>query len=293
MDELRLRTVLQRVRLLPTFPEIVRNLVTLMDDPNASASDLKKYLDPSSASEILRVANTAYFGSKSFRTITSLEHAIAIIGFDHLSHILLQMPFISLLDKADPIFQRRGYVEHAIATASLSKILSEALLLAEPKVCYVAGLLHDIGVIVIYSRMKEEWQRIVALVQEGKGRIEAEREVLLFDHGYVGGLLLDMWNLPREIVVAVMFHHDLEGTKEFGEYAKVVDLANRLAKEMSRGEILSFEQFSQRYGGQISLLVGEGVCSFLALLENIYVQMRKMRVGIEKIGEAYDKGACR
>lgn len=294
MDEIAVITVLRKIKVLPTFPNIVRNLILLMEDPATSASDLKKHLDPSLASEILRVANTAYFGSRNFRSISSLEHAIAIIGFNHLSHILLQMPFLSLLQEGDSSFLRKGYVEHSMMTACLSKMLSELLPLAEPKAVYVAGLLHDVGIIVMYARMKQEWNRVLTLIRHGKGRLEAERQVLSFDHGYLGGLLLEMWNVPKEVVEAVMFHHNVESAREFKEYARVVSMANGLAKEVAPEEDMpSFERFFQRYSPQILPFCEHSPTKVLPLMERLYMQARRTKAEITRMGEGDDKGTHR
>jgi HD-like signal output (HDOD) protein len=97
MDRDRILHKLKEIDMLPTFPATVGTVMSLIRDPMSSAADLAKSMDPSMVSEVLRIANTAYFGTRSFRNISSIEHAIAIIGLEHLSSVIIQMPFMSMM----------------------------------------------------------------------------------------------------------------------------------------------------------------------------------------------------
>lgn len=291
MDQFFLERKLQKIEILPTFPEIIRKIISVLEDPLSSASDLKKFLDPSTASEILRIANTAYFGSRSFRRISSIEHAIAVIGFDHLSYIILQMPFLSLLEPGRSAFEKKEYLEHSMTVALFSKTLSEFLFLGEPKELYVAGMLHDIGILILYSRFQREWNEILSLIERGMRRIDAERRVLSFDHGFIGGTLLMLWNLPFSIAKAVMHHHTPEQAGDYKEYAEVLNIANGLAKNMKVAEKnIAFEEFFERYKGSLVPLCQERICNEIALLERLYLQLIKIKEHLSLVGEEDGKG---
>jgi HD-like signal output (HDOD) protein len=88
---------IKKINILPTFPDIVDGIMNVIENPMSSASDLAKNMDPSMVGEVMRVANMAYFGTRNFRNISTIEHAIAIIGYEHLSYILLQMPFLKMI----------------------------------------------------------------------------------------------------------------------------------------------------------------------------------------------------
>jgi len=287
---------LKRINMIPTFPDVVKTLTSILENPLASASTLVPYLDPSTGSEILRVANTAYFGSKSFRNINTIEHAIAVIGFEHLSYILLQMPFLSLIEP-DSTFAKKEFIKHTFTCAAFSKILSSFLYLANPNETYMAGMLHDIGIIIMYSHFREEWDRIVYIIKsEKKYRLQAEKEVLGLDHGYMGGLFLNLWNIPEPIVESVMFHHEIESSKIYRDYTFVVNIANSLSNKLKLTEnINSFDDFFKCYGESLSFLPDNEkrlIIHKTPLYENLYNQLIEINNYVENKGEKNDQGTC-
>ncbi|MDW8002873.1 MAG: HDOD domain-containing protein [Deltaproteobacteria bacterium] len=226
-----IREKLKEIKVLPTFPSIVQGVIEVLEDPKSSARDLAKRMDASMTSEVLRIANSAYYGTRSFRTIDSIEHAIAIIGFQSLFSIVLQMPFLRMVVGEETGFDEKEYLRHTLLTAAISKTLSRSLKLGEPSALYISGIMHDVGKIVICSFFKEEWKDILRLKTENKlPAYLVEREILGVDHGYVGGAILDEWNIPEIIVESVMFHHTPEEAQNHVDGAQCVYFANAIAK---------------------------------------------------------------
>ena len=158
---------LRQIDILPTFPKIVAEILTLIDDPMSSASDLARHMDPSMAGEVLRIANTAYFGTRSFRTITTIERAIAVIGYEHLAYIVLQMPFLGMIQGTDNTFDRKLFITHAITCGILAKLIgSSAASPVDHNEIYISGILHDIGRIIMYRYFKKEWQEMLNLIKD-------------------------------------------------------------------------------------------------------------------------------
>jgi HD-like signal output (HDOD) protein len=240
---------LRKIGILPTFPYIVSGVASVIEDPMSSASDLARHMDPSMVGEVLRIANTAYFGTRNFRQITTIERAIAVIGYDHLAHVLLQMPFLSMVQGTDKTFDRRGFVKHAITCGVVSKVMSSALRMGNPNEVFISGIMHDIGMIIIYRYFQGAWQKILSLVAErGISRVDAEREVLSADHGYVGAALLEMWNIPKPITDAVMFHHCPEQAPDNTENATATYLGNMFSKGVDfMADLQSFDDFLARH----------------------------------------------
>ncbi len=235
---------LKEIKLLPTFPNIVTEVLKIIDDPMSSASDLAKHLDPSMAGEILRIANSAYFGTRNFRGISTIEHAIAVVGYERLSHIILQMPFVSMVKGNDNVFDRNKFVRHSILCGVISNALSQATSLGTPNEVYLSGMMHDIGVIVIYRYFEREWDEISTLVRDSHmSRLEAERLVFSEDHGYIGAELLDLWNVPKPITDSIRFHHNPEKAEENKEDVVVTYLGNALTRRIGPGDPGSFAGF--------------------------------------------------
>jgi HD-like signal output (HDOD) protein len=169
---------LKHIEFLPTFPHIVGEVMGILEDPKSSASDLVRHMDPSLIGEVLKVANSAYFGRKNFRGIGTVEQAVAAIGYTGLSSLVLQMPFLSMVKMGDSLFDRKGFMRHSLSCGILAKTVSSIFHMGNPNTVYVSGMLHDIGIIVIYQYFKEESRRINALMaQKGLSRLAAEREV--------------------------------------------------------------------------------------------------------------------
>lgn len=254
MDNDYILNKLKKVDMLPTFPGTVGTVMSLIQDPLSSAADLAKNMDPSMVSEVLRIANTAYFGTKNFRNISSIEHAIAIIGLEHLSSIVLQMPFISMV-KGDTAFDREKFMEHSIMCGVLSKAISSSVRLGNPNEVYIGGMMHDIGAIIFYRYFRNEWDRVCSLVREkGMPWPEAEKEIFAMDHGYIGAMLLELWNIPRGITDCVMFHHCPDRAKENRGNVKAVHLGNRFSRLINiHDDLPNFDDFLSRYRSFLNL----------------------------------------
>jgi len=239
-DELDIVNGLKRIEMIPTFPNIVKEVMDVIENPLSSASDLVTHLDPPMVSEIMKVANSAYYGTRNFRKISSVEHAIAIIGFEQLSFIILQMPFISLINEKDRAFDRFKYISHSLITGAIGKGISESLKLGNPNEVYISGIMHDLGIIVLYRYFKEEWKAITSLMElQNMSRLDAEKEVLTMDHGYFAALLFDLWNIPDAIIEAVRFHHSPEYAKNIKQHVLATYIANRLAKRVDLKDVCS------------------------------------------------------
>lgn len=220
------------IEFLPTLPSIVGEVMSIIEDPRSSASDLVKHMDPSLVGEVLKVANSAYFGRNSARRISTVEQAVATIGYTGLSSIVLQMPFLSILSGDDNAFDRHAFVRHSLTVAVLARTVSLAFNLGDTNTVYVSGLLHDIGSIVIYQYFNGEWNLINDLVVAGRlSRLEAEREVFSLDHAGIGSMLLERWELPEPIVESVRLHHSREDIED-DENAYITWLANNMGKEI-------------------------------------------------------------
>jgi putative nucleotidyltransferase with HDIG domain len=293
-DDLRKR--IGSIESLPTFPSMVGKMMNIIEDPKSSVSDLVKHMDPSLVGEVLKVANSAYFGRKSFRRIGTVEQAVATIGYSGLSSIVLQMPFLAMLKRDDAVFDRRGFVLHSLAVGVLARTVSSTFNLGNPNIVYVSGLLHDIGSIVIYQYFNEEWNRIGELIErERLSRLEAERQILTTDHAGVGCLLLEKWDLPDAIVESVRLHHTRDDIGD-NENAYVTWLANNSAKEIDlHGDLTHFNVFFDK---QRELLRAEMPERYLLkhhveLFERAYDNLKSAQVFLERTSETNDdQGSC-
>lgn len=281
---------LRKIDVLPTFPAVVGEVISVIEDPMSSAADLAKNMDPSMASEVLRIANTAYFGTRSFRKIVSIEHAIAIVGLEQISQIILHMPFLSMM-QGEGEHDREMFVRHSMICGILSRVVSRTLHAGDEHSVYIGGLMHDIGAIVIYRYFHDEWAAIKRLVHEGGvARVRAEEEVLSCDHGMIGACLLSMWNIPQTVTDAVMYHHRPEMAKENTWNTKIVDVGNRFAKKIDLSD--DFENIDNYINNNkefVSMVEGLGLevslSQELDLFEGSYGMLRNAKGLLGRAGE--------
>jgi len=242
---------LKKVEPLPTFSNIVGEVLNIIEDPLSSASDIAKHMDSSMVGEVLRIAGSAYFNTGGLRKISSIEHAIAMIGFEQLSNIILQMPFISLTDKKDKMFDSKAFFTHSTLCGAISKAISSATSLGNPNEAYISGIVHDVGIIVMYRHFEDEWRQIISLMEkENISRLDAETRIFNFDHGYLGGMLLDIWHVPKSITDGVKYHHCPKDAKENEENVAVTYLGNIFSNQIDlQGDMDSFVSFMMKHSG--------------------------------------------
>jgi len=203
----------QRIR-IPTLPTILTRIDVLLQDPEAGVDAFGEVIDtdPPLAARVLKTANSAFYGHAE--TVRSTGPAVMTIGTRVLRVLVLQASLIARYEHLsgsedlDPDTLWR----HSILTAQLSQHLAGILgarpgLAAEPS--YTAGLLHDIGKIILLDGLGEEY---LAIVHEARVRNEpsyaAETRHLGFDHAHLGGIVARRWGLPKQTVEAVERHHD-------------------------------------------------------------------------------------
>jgi putative nucleotidyltransferase with HDIG domain len=196
---------------LPQAVAVFQRVVQLIEDPESSAQDVVDVIqyDPSITANILKTCNSSRFGTR--REIHSVREALVRIGFNQLLEIILSQECTSLFDRS-----YRGYDlefgalwRHSVACALLAKIIATHLKRENTPQLFTAGLLHDIGKIVLSEFVDRHFDEIKTGLERGnRAFIEAEKEVLGIDHAELGGRISEQWNFPESIVAAIRFHHD-------------------------------------------------------------------------------------
>ncbi|MBF4694129.1 HDOD domain-containing protein [Fusibacter ferrireducens] len=191
---------------LPTVPEIYNQLSLLIQE-NASVEEiaLKLEEDPAVTSNILKMANSAFYNAKT----GSIRQAIMYIGLINVKNIILTNAVFG--NDGLPPETRQIHWEHVSLTNKILNGMYQELLgkKLNNNISSV-GLLHDIGSIVLMSNFPKEFKKIVEIVncQEGTNINAVEKEWIGFNHEELGGHLLDLWGLPFPIIEAALYHHE-------------------------------------------------------------------------------------
>ena len=232
--------LIQTVGRLPALPGVVSRLVELSSDQNASAGDLSEVvsLDPGLLTSILKLANSAYYGCS--RTVSDLEAAIMLLGFDQVRDLALSLNVIAAIEPPGvSAFSTREYWKHAFMAGSLTRGFCRPFWRVYPGEHYVAGFLHDIGRLVLYLADPAAMREVVAGVNGGRDALAEERRVYGCDHAEVGGLACRHWRLPDRITAAVAAHHGAGLAQEPAlaeqELVQMVHVADLIANRAGLG----------------------------------------------------------
>jgi putative nucleotidyltransferase with HDIG domain len=186
-------------------------LVRELESPLCSAARLGRIIerDPSLTAKVLQYANSAAVGAR--REVTEAVDAVRLLGCEAVSSLALAVHAFSRLEAARlPSFSQKRLWEHSLAVAGAARaIASEERARAQGDESFTAGLLHDVGKLVLASNLPDWYGQAVELARaERLSDHEAEREVFGATHAEVGAYLLSLWGLPGAVVEAVAHHHE-------------------------------------------------------------------------------------
>ena len=225
--------VAAKVHALPALPAMCRHILAAVGNPNINFDTLANQCayDPGMTANVLRIANSAYF--QAAQEIGSLRDAFVRIGARRLFELTVGQGAAPLLREAFPGYELRQHelLRHSAWTAAAAEKLAVELKLRAPDMLFTAGLLHDIGKVVLEPFVEtHRIQLIAAANQPGSDFERAEREVLGMDHAQVGAAVLRQWRLPPQLVAAVEHHHNpAQGSAQDLLAINIVHVANTLA----------------------------------------------------------------
>jgi HD-like signal output (HDOD) protein len=235
------RKKIEQIENLPTLPEVANKLLRIINDPMTTAQDVANLIsrDLSLTSKVLRLANSAFYGVP--RTVATVHNAVVILGLKVINTMVFSITVVKMFpsDGRHDLFPRKKFWSHSVAVAVLAKILAlrmRKFSLFDPEECFCAGLIHDVGRVVMDQYLHEDFIKAVKLaMDEGIPLLDAEQKVFGFDHTDVGDWLTARWELPGDIRVPIVYHHRPLLTTEAKEIVGVVHLADALAHAMDFG----------------------------------------------------------
>jgi len=235
---IKLEHVLKRVQALPPLPTSALRVIALTKNPQTTVKELETAIgqDPSLTAGILRQANSAYYGYA--RRISSLQEAVVLLGFQVTQGLAMASAVAPLL-KSNLLgyeIAQEGLWKHSMLTAMTAKRLCQYRKLHYGDVAFTAGLLHDIGKLVISIYVQEVGAFLVEKVKDAKlSYVELEEKVIGYNHATVGGFLARTWFLPENLVSAISYHHAPLHAPSYPELASVIHVANGLASLLGIG----------------------------------------------------------
>lgn len=233
-----LKELVQRIDDLPTLPSVITRIIRMVEDPETTASDMHTVIsqDPSLTGKVLKLVNSAFYGFS--RQISTVREAVVILGFNRVKSLALSASVFEVFQGPGvEKFDRVGLWEHSIATGIAGEIVGKRLEHENPEEVLVAGILHNIGKIVIDLYFHAELEEIFRLVREGDClMLEAEVDVLGVGHDEIGAWLSEQWNLPEKITASIRhYHHPLSAPEDLRLLPMLIHTGDILARSQNWG----------------------------------------------------------
>ena len=251
---------LDRIDNLHSSPEVALRAVKILQDDDCEVAEISSCLegDPALSASILRLVNSSYYGVS--KQIASLQQAIALLGVRTLRLTVLGFGILDSMSRGTPRDLYRAFWKRAITIASASSLLAEVRREVNLDAAFTSGLMADLGVLLMAQSLRSEYPDVYQSHEHGADLISAEFDRFGFTHADCGARLLQKWNLPEELVIAVANHHD--GVAD-DPLTTIVFLASRLAdvlwtpasEELAETQNLLTSQFGFDMDGFIDLVM--------------------------------------
>lgn len=228
---------------LPAMPTMPSRILAIRNNPNSTVDELVALVeqDLSLSAQIIRYANSSIFATRD--KIISLKDAIfRVLGYETVLHLSLGYALgrVFKLPEKGPLGQH-SFWQHATYSAAIAQHLASAMprqRRPKPGIAYLAGLLHDVGFLVLNLFFKNEhaWLNKMLAANPDQSVLEMERRLLGVTHNELGAWLMQAWKMPEELIITVEHHHNLAYQGPHAEYALLLNLSERLLKMHSMSD---------------------------------------------------------
>ena len=203
---------------ISSIRQSVSAIIRVIHDPMATVKELKSVilLDPPLTARVLKTANSAYYSRSFSSSFVDIEQAIIWMGSEIIKELALNQKVCEIFDKADGYqeFSRKSLWSHSIAVALMVKAIYRKEYGLKGENAYVAGLLHDLGIIAEDQFLSEDFREVIRISQQKFVHISAaEQEMFGYDHADIGAAICLSWGLPDELV-SVIGNHNTPGRAE-------------------------------------------------------------------------------
>lgn len=227
-----LRRQVARLRSVPTLPRMLERIVSALEDQDVDFDGVAELVEVDQAltSQILRLANSAFYSSSG--RVSRVSHALVVLGAVVSRSVLLSSGVLDL--HRVPL---RGFWEHSLGCGVAAGALAKTLGRGQPEEVSAAGLLHDLGKVVVGKELPDVLAWMVARARgERRAFRDVEREVLDADHGEIGSWLVTRWRFPAVLAEPIAFHHTPRQATVARDETAIVHVANSLVRGLGYGD---------------------------------------------------------
>lgn len=190
-----------------SLPQTLVEVLRIARDDRSSADEMAKVLmhDPALTAKILRMANSPYYSVH--REVTTMTKAVVMLGLRQVTALALSASIYNLVARWETKIDRLRFWRHSLEVAIASRMIAEAIQYPHIEEAFIAGLLHDIGLLILEKSFPKDFEHLCRQAQKGERTLELEEELWGTNHARVGQFLLEQWNIPQAICEAVGHHH--------------------------------------------------------------------------------------
>lgn len=251
------------VERMPAFPKSVQRILELSRDIDCSPKEMVLVIeqDPVMTMKLLRVINSACYGIP--KQVTSVNQSMVYLGLNTVKNIALAFAAMGALPPQTAVgFDVQGYLTHSLTTAALARSLCQKYRRdnTDPADCYIAGLLHDFGKVVLGQFLPEESRAALEYSTEHSVSLHiAEQAIIGTDHTVIGGMLVEKWQFPSQLIETIRNHHSEISPDNTVQSCLFV--ANQISKQfkLGNGGNLVVEALSpaleDRFGGTLENII--------------------------------------
>ncbi|MFO0707123.1 MAG: HDOD domain-containing protein [Nitrospira sp.] len=217
---------------LPTLPVVVQKLASMIGRPNVSAEEIGSLIEKDQvlAAKVLRLANSPFYGFPS--RIASVPHAVVVLGLNVVKGLTLCATAYDIMKDAG----LNQLWRHSLGVAITAQLLGKRLEMKNPEEVFVAGLLHDIGKVLLYVKWADVGKKIKTANPIGdRPMLDIELELYEASHADVGGWLANAWHLPAALREPILLHHQPNAAQDAALQTAIVHIADILVKGLACG----------------------------------------------------------
>ncbi len=276
MEKVNIERIIERIKDLPTLPDVVMKVNQLANDPKTSATDIAKIIttDQSLSMKILKLVNSAFFGFPG--EIKSISHAITILGFKTIQNIALTISVFDMFGKSKSLgnFDRKEFWKHSIGCAVCGRLVATKLHYEDADLAFTGGLLHDIGKIILDQYLHNEFVKVLEELTKKPAFIyDVEKEVLGFNHSNLGEQLASNWKLPKPLIDVIGHHHKPMAHPQDDKLTYIVHMADVICRAKKIGA--NGDSRQPKLGKEIVEELGFSLLDLELILRQVNSEMNK------------------
>lgn len=233
--------ITEKIKNIPSLPEIITKSIEIMQDKNTSANDLSKVIsnDIGLTARVLKLVNSAYYGFP--KQISTIQQAISILGFTTIKGVILSASIFKMFsDKNNQMFNYKDFWKHSLLVATGTRKLSKYLENNLKDDIFAAAFLHDIGKVIFAQYDRQNYSQVCKFENlTDKEYMKKEEEVCGLNHCEIANIVAYSWNLPEIFCDIITYHHYPQNSFKFEKECTIVFLSDLIVKSVMSNENLT------------------------------------------------------